>query len=442
MSGTAYRFSLALSAALLALSALAAPAGATHNLGLPHDPLDCVADPLTCVDGIGSGVGETVGGGLPGLGGGLPGVGGGLPGTGGGLPPGLGDGLPPGLGGGLPPGLGGGELPSAGEPPVSNPVDGVPEAVPPATEQAPESKPSRPKPESSPETSGPSTERVVIEPVDGRTTSTGDARGGSTLDGKSGSSGARSGPLRRDAITGDGPLPPASSASSSGSADSHSTKERNAVAAFAGGIIHRIPEQYRWPVFVLACMATFFALNTLRERFRSKRAEGRALTDSLTNLPNRLAFERALAKEYRRADRYDRPLSMLLLDLDGFKEINDTQGHAAGDEILRKAAVAISSRVRVDDVAARLGGDEFVVICPETSAESAQDHARLLEETLAEASIQSSIGVAEREAEDDGLPEYLVARADAAMYRCKQSSGGRERRAPAAAPAVTGLATV
>jgi diguanylate cyclase (GGDEF)-like protein len=182
-------------------------------------------------------------------------------------------------------------------------------------------------------------------------------------------------------------------------------------------------------VFVLACLATFFALNTLRELFRSSLAESRALTDSLTNLPNRLAFERALAREYRRADRYDRPLSMLLLDLDGFKEINDTQGHAAGDAILRKAAAVLSERVRLDDVAARLGGDEFVVICPETSAASAQDLARSLEDALSEASIQSSIGVAEREPEDDGLPEYLVARADASMYRRKgRSGGGRDRR--------------
>jgi diguanylate cyclase (GGDEF)-like protein len=195
-------------------------------------------------------------------------------------------------------------------------------------------------------------------------------------------------------------------------------------------------------VFVLACMATFFALNTLRERFRSMRAENRALTDSLTRLPNRIAFERTLAKEYRRADRYDRPLSMLLLDLDGFKEINDTQGHAAGDEVLRRAAAAISGRVRSDDLAARLGGDEFVVICPETSEASAQELARLLEEALAEASIQSSIGVAEREPEDDGLPEYLVARADAAMYRRKQrSGGGRDRRSGVAVSSpVAGLA--
>jgi PleD family two-component response regulator len=81
-----------------------------------------------------------------------------------------------------------------------------------------------------------------------------------------------------------------------------------------------------------------------------------------------------------------------------------------------------------------------VVICPETSAESAQDLARSLEDALAEASIQSSIGVAEREPEDDGLPEYLVARADAAMYRRKSRSGGGHDRRSAAAVAVAELA--
>jgi diguanylate cyclase (GGDEF)-like protein len=215
------------------------------------------------------------------------------------------------------------------------------------------------------------------------------------------------------------------------------------VTEFAGRVLQRIPEEYRWPVFVLACIATFFALNTLRERFRSMRAVDRALTDSLTKLPNRLAFELALAKEYKRADRYDRPLSMLLLDLDGFKQINDTHGHAAGDDVLRKAAVAIASRIRPDDLAARLGGDEFVVLCPETSADSAQELARALEAALAAASIRSSIGVAERELEDDGVPEYLVARADASMYRCKQRTGeSRDRRSKPVASAriVAGMA--
>ena len=98
------------------------------------------------------------------------------------------------------------------------------------------------------------------------------------------------------------------------------------------------------------------------------------------------------------------------------------RGTLRATEVLRKAAASISSRVRLDDLAARLGGDEFVVICPETSTASAQELARSLEECLAEASIRSSIGVAEREAEDDGLPEYLVARADASMY---QHNNGR-----------------
>ena len=246
--------------------------------------------------------------------------------------------------------------------------------------------------------------------------------------------------LEATRLDGSGPLPPSAGGAAS-EAGSSSSRKRG-VTAFAQGLIQRIPEQYRWPVFVLACLATFFALNTMRELFRSSRAEGRALTDSLTNLPNRRAFERALAREYMRADRYDRPLSMLLLDLDGFKEINDTQGHAAGDEILRKAASVLSERVRLDDMAARLGGDEFVVICPETSAESAQDLAHSLEQALAEASIRSSIGVAEREPEDDGLPEYLVARADASMYQRKdRSGGGRDRRSSPSAPrAVAGLA--
>ena len=465
MSGIPYRFSAAFSAALLLLSVLAVPASATHVVGLPHDPLDCVANPVACVGGIGTGVGGTVGGiggslpgvggGLPGVGGGLPGLGGGLPGVGGSLPPGLGGGLPgvggslpPGLGGALPPGLGdqvppnlGGNLPSADVP--ATPVDGVPVVVPPTSEQAPQSKPAKAKPDSSPKTTTPAAERVLIEPVDGRTTSTGDPRQGSVGEGKSSSRRSHGGRFGRDGVDGSGPLPPSTGEQgSSGGGTSAKSSRKTAITEFAGRIIHRIPEQYRWPVFVLACMATFFALNTLRERFRSMRAENRALTDSLTHLPNRLAFERALAKEYRRADRYDRPLSMLLLDLDGFKEINDTKGHAAGDEVLRRAAIAISSRVRSDDLAARLGGDEFVVICPETSAESAQELALSLEKALAETSIQSSIGVAEREREDDGLPEYLVARADAAMYRRKQSSGGgRERRsATTASSPLAGLA--
>jgi GGDEF domain-containing protein len=94
-------------------------------------------------------------------------------------------------------------------------------------------------------------------------------------------------------------------------------------------------------------------------------------------------------------------------------------------------------------MAARLGGDEFVVLCPETSADEARKLASDLEDALAGASIRSSIGFAERELEDEGMPEYLVARADASMYHRKQRSSGRadRRRARAqghAQPAMAG----
>ena len=138
--------------------------------------------------------------------------------------------------------------------------------------------------------------------------------------------------------------------------------------SFVDSVVNRIPPQYRWPVLVLACLAVLFAFTSLRERRRSLRVERAALVDSLTGLPNRLAFERRLTKEWRRSERYNRPLGMLLIDLDDFKYVNDTQGHAAGDAVLREVAAAISG-ARVSDMAARLGGDEFVVICPETPLE-------------------------------------------------------------------------
>jgi diguanylate cyclase (GGDEF)-like protein len=203
--------------------------------------------------------------------------------------------------------------------------------------------------------------------------------------------------------------------------------------SFVDSVVSRIPPQYRWPVLVLACLAVLFAFTSMRERRRSLRVERVAFVDSLTGLPNRPAFERRLAKEWSRSERYDRPLGMLLIDLDDFKHVNDTQGHAAGDAVLREVAAAISGRIRVSDMAARLGGDEFVVICPETRLAGLEILARSLEELLSEASIATSIGYTEREPAD-GDPEHFVERADAAMYRRKQSARhNRKRRTPGVA---------
>ncbi len=92
--------------------------------------------------------------------------------------------------------------------------------------------------------------------------------------------------------------------------------------------------------------------------------------DSLTGLGNRRAFDQRLEQEVARALRHSRPVSLMLLDADGLKRVNDAHGHAVGDEMLRTIAECLQQTVRISDHAARIGGDEFAVILPETSSES------------------------------------------------------------------------
>src|SRR3954464_159914 len=91
----------------------------------------------------------------------------------------------------------------------------------------------------------------------------------------------------------------------------------------------------------------------------------------LTNLLNRRAIESRLQSEWERARRYGLPLSLLMIDLDGFKRVNDVGGHAAGDRVLRGAATAIRSTLRASDHGARWGGDEFMIIAPHTTRQAA-----------------------------------------------------------------------
>jgi len=100
-----------------------------------------------------------------------------------------------------------------------------------------------------------------------------------------------------------------------------------------------------------------------------------ATRDWLTGLHNRRYFEETLADHIAAATRYDRELSLVLFDLDGFKKINDTQGHAAGDEALRKFAALLEKSARKADIVCRFGGDEFAVILPETKLADARKFA-------------------------------------------------------------------
>jgi len=163
------------------------------------------------------------------------------------------------------------------------------------------------------------------------------------------------------------------------------------------------------------------------------RVETLAIMDSLTGLFNRRRFESILAAEYKKAKRYQGPLSCLMIDIDHFKEVNDVQGHQGGDTVLKEIAQLIQKNIREVDTAARWGGEEFVVLCPNTSKENARPIAERIRQSAAEQAftgaggrqITVSIGIA-------GLPdpsidtrEKLVHTADLAMYEAKK--GGRNR---------------
>jgi diguanylate cyclase (GGDEF)-like protein/PAS domain S-box-containing protein len=166
--------------------------------------------------------------------------------------------------------------------------------------------------------------------------------------------------------------------------------------------------------------------------------------DSLTGLYNRRWFERELAREVERAKRYETPAAVLLIDLDHFKDINDSLGHQAGDDLLKGVAGLLKQRVRRADVLARLGGDEFALLLPQTPAAHAEIVADEIVKTLSRRMavsadqsvvVTASVGVAL----SDGLTDTeLLAYADLAMYEAKQAGrnrfavylpqkGGRER---------------
>lgn len=167
------------------------------------------------------------------------------------------------------------------------------------------------------------------------------------------------------------------------------------------------------------------------ERARAK-LRHQARTDGLTGIRNRRAIEGRLADEVERSSRYGNPCTLLHLDLDHFKQVNDSHGHPAGDELLRQTATTLSAFVRNVDLVGRWGGEEFVVVLPETDGDGAAVVAERVRQRIHElvppfaqgpGEVSASIGVAELQ-RGETLGE-LVARVDAALYRAKE--GGRNR---------------
>ncbi len=151
-----------------------------------------------------------------------------------------------------------------------------------------------------------------------------------------------------------------------------------------------------------------------------------AHTDSLTGLSNRRHFELRFEDELQRAQRTRRELAVLLLDVDGLKGLNDSFGHAAGDELLRVVAAVLRAQARGIDVAARLGGDEFALLLPETGYEGARTLIERLRLSITERRVreqqpQFSAGVAVYP-HDGTTAEALMEHADAELYRAKRAS--------------------
>jgi two-component system, cell cycle response regulator len=201
-----------------------------------------------------------------------------------------------------------------------------------------------------------------------------------------------------------------------------------------GELSHRIEVETRNELGDLA-----HGINQMAERLEQDQIELEelAIRDSLTNLYNRREFDRLLEEEMHRALRYEHPLSLLLIDIDRFKEINDNLGHRAGDQALRLVATMINGISRKGDVIARYGGDELALLLPETPVEDAMILAERLRKKIAREQIgiedgepiglTLSIGVATTgpDISDGG---ELVDAADRAMYTAKADGRNRVRR--------------
>jgi diguanylate cyclase (GGDEF)-like protein len=155
-----------------------------------------------------------------------------------------------------------------------------------------------------------------------------------------------------------------------------------------------------------------------------------AREDALTQLPNRREFHERGRQAFAQAQRQVEPFTAVFIDLDHFKEVNDTQGHGVGDQLLKAVAAALRDHVRISDIAGRLGGDEFAMLLPGMKAEAAKAYVEQLQGRLLDAMklngwpVTFSIGVASYRVTPDDF-DGLLKQADAVMYEVKH--GGRNR---------------
>ena len=210
-----------------------------------------------------------------------------------------------------------------------------------------------------------------------------------------------------------------------------------------GEVVHEVPldeETYELHISYVheADLVRIYVLVVTQRKRAEAEIHHLATTDSLTGVANRREFVRILESEVVRAKRYAVPLSLVMYDVDYFKRVNDTFGHAVGDGVLQAVTTLVKDNIRTTDVAARWGGEEFMVLMPQCDLRSARDAAEKLRlaisrhpfETVTE--LTASFGIAAFEPGDD--LNSLLKRADDALYLAKENGRNRVETISKAGP--------
>ena len=199
----------------------------------------------------------------------------------------------------------------------------------------------------------------------------------------------------------------------------------------ASGTVRDV-EVHSGPVNIHGRQLLYSIVHDITERKRTEEALAhQALHDGLTGLPNRVLLQDRLAQAIRMSERDGRPFALCVIDLDRFKDVNDSLGHLAGDELLQEVAFRLRQTLRASDTVARLGGDEFALVLPDADTGAAMHAAEKVVEALAasllleghEVAVGASCGIA-LYPEHGGDADALLRKADVAMYVAKQTRGG------------------